>query len=270
MGLLAWQALYHQRHLPFLAITASFVLAPHIESVFRQMMQHLATRTAVHSEPTSVNRGSVAGLLVACLAVMVLAVMQYPRQTKLHVDRGFYPVSAMQYMADHKLGGRVLVTFNWAQYALASFAHTDPESRIAIDGRFRTCYPQPVIDIYFDFILGESPQTGRYREEASGPFDPLKALDYESPDLVLLERERHPEATAAIRSTSDWCLLYQDSLAELWGRASRYSDFGAPHWMPEAARHLSDDVQEGSVAWPAYPVRRVATVDLASCAQETR
>ena len=80
-------------------------------------------------------------------------VLQYPRQAKLYVDRGFYPVSAMQYMADHKLSGRVLVTFNWAQYALASFAHTDPESRIAIDGRFRTCYPQPGIDMYFDIIL---------------------------------------------------------------------------------------------------------------------
>lgn len=258
MGLLTWQALSHHRHLPFLAIIASFVLAPHIESIIRQCTRHLAEHAPTKA-PSDAN-GSTAGLLIGCLVVLFLIVQQYPRQTRLHVDRGFYPVSAMQYMADHDLGGRVLVTFNWAQYALATFAETDPQSRIAIDGRFRTCYPQDVIDMYFDFILGESPPTGRYRDEASGPFDRLKALDYAAPDLVLLERQRHPEATAAIRSTSDWCLLYQDSLAELWGRSSRYDDPSSSGWLPPSARDISDRLQDGSVAWPAYPSRQPATL----------
>ena len=169
-------------------------------------------------------------------------------------------MSALQYMADHRLGGRVLVTFNWAQYALASFAHNDPQSRIAIDGRFRTCYPQPVIDMYFDFILGESPDSGRYREAASGPFDPRKALAWKSPDLVLLERQRHPQATQTMRSTDDWCLLYQDGLAELWGRSSRFDDHTSPDWMPTSQRHISDDTQTGSVDWPAFPQRSPAAV----------
>lgn len=260
MGLLAWQALSHQRHLPFLAITAAFVLVPHVESVIRRMLTQMAQQAAERSHVPDHRRGSVAALAVACVTVIVLTCLQYPRQATLHVDRGFYPVSALQYMSSHQLGGRVLVTFNWAQYALASFACTDPESRIAIDGRFRTCYPQPVIDMYFDFILGESPETGRYREAASGPFDPHRALKYASPNLVLLERQRHPEATQTIRSTPDWCLLYQDSLAELWGRAEMYDDESSPDWIPESQRHLSNDPQSGSVAWPAFPVKRVATV----------
>ncbi len=257
MGLLAWQALSHHRHLPFLAITSSFVLASHIESVVRQFMKYPAQRTSTRSTMPPGPSCNAVGLTAGCVTVALITTLQFPRQAKLHVDRSFYPVAAMQYMADHQLSGRTLVTFNWAQYALAVFANTDPGSRIAVDGRFRTCYPQPIIDMYFDFILGESPVTGRYREAASGPFDPMRALEYRSPDLVLLDRTRHPKATAVIRSASDWCLLYQDSLAELWGRTSRFGDPSSPNWLPESSRHISDDLQDGSVAWPAYPVRRI-------------
>jgi hypothetical protein len=260
LGLLAWQALSHHRHLPFLAIASSYVLAPHLASLANQLFDSITTRSSVRSETMRRPTG-VGSLLFAGAVMAMLTVCQYPRQTKLHVDRSFYPVSAMQYMTDHDLGGRVLVTFNWAQYALATFSHVDPESRIAIDGRFRTCYPQAVIDMYFDFILGESPASGRYREPESGPFDPLRALHYESPDLVLLERQRHPEATRTIRLTDEWTMLYQDSLAELWGRASIYDDPESSDWLPTASRHISDDSQEGSVAWPAYPVRRTVALE---------
>ena len=100
----------------------------------------------------------------------------------------------------------------------------------------------------FDFTLGDSPSTGRYREPASGPIDPMRALEYESPELVLLERNPHLEATAAIRSAADWCLLYQDSLAELWGRARRFSNPDSTNRLPESSRLVSNEPQESSVA----------------------
>ncbi len=237
------------------------MLIPHIESLIRQMLQHLAQRASAASEAVPRRKGSVTALVAACAAVTLLTWLQYPRQATLQVDRGFYPVSALQYMADHRLGGRVLVTFNWAQYALASFAHDDPDSRIAIDGRFRTCYPQDVIDMYFDFILGESPAAGRYREAASGPFDPTRALEYQSPQLVLLERHRHPQATRVMRSATGWSLLYRDSLAELWGRSDVYDRIDSPQRIPESQRHVSDDIQAGTTAWPAFPVRMTSRHD---------
>jgi len=263
LSLLAWQSLSHHRHLPFLAIASSYVLAPHLASIVNQMVRGITARSFSASDAIPQQAG-VGSLLFAGAVVVTFATMQYPSQSKLHVDRSFYPVSAMQYMTDHDLGGRVLVTFNWAQYALATFGHVASESRIAIDGRFRTCYPQPVIDMYFDFILGESPPSGRYREPQSGPFDPVRALEYESPDLVLLERKRHPEATRVIRATGDWTLLYQDSLAELWGRSSTYDNRESSRWLPPAERHISDDIQVGSVSWPAFPVRSRVQTSLVS------
>ncbi len=250
LGLLAWQTISHQRHLPFLAIAASFVLAPHVESIVRQVTEQLRLLTSPGS--TWLRRNS---LFPAIILTGLLSALLYPRQAVLSVDRSFYPVSALQFMADRQLEGRVLVTFNWAQYALAAFAEMSPESRIAIDGRFRTCYPRPVIDMYFDLFLGESPPQGRCRDTASGPFDPFRALDYQSPDLVLLERHRHPQAARTIRQAPGWTLLYQDSLAELWGRSDRYDHPDSPDRIPVTERKIGNTPQIGSAVWPAFPVR---------------
>src|SRR5207245_503426 len=74
---------------------------------------------------------------------------------------------ALQYMADRHLGGKLIVHFDWAQYALAALA---PETTVAFDGRLRTCYPQEVADLYFDFLIGNQPAC-RWRSPTSPPFD---------------------------------------------------------------------------------------------------
>lgn len=252
MALLTWQAVKHHRHLPFVAMMGSFVLAPHIQSVVRQMFASFQERVAQKQGRTPAQRAAVGGL-VAIVLLLTLTVVQYPRQATLHVDRDYYPVSAMQFMADHQLEGRVFVTFNWAQYALAVFSETSPSSRIAFDGRFRTCYPQPIIDMYFDFILGDLPLHVRYREDSSGPFDPRRCLNYRNPDLVLFERKRKNCIDTMESASAEWCLLYQDSLAQLWGRRSIYDHPSSPDYLPAASRHISDDVQVDTVPWPAFP-----------------
>ena len=81
----------------------------------------------------------------------------------------------------------------------------------------------------------------------------FRALEFANPDLVLLERERHPQATETMRAADGWTLLYQDGLAELWGRSSRYNDPQSADWLPPSSRHISDDVQHGALPWPAFP-----------------
>ncbi|MEZ6060695.1 MAG: hypothetical protein R3C19_10055 [Planctomycetaceae bacterium] len=255
MGLLTWQAMKHHRHLPFVALIAAYLLAPHIESLVKQAFAWFAERTAARSPSSRPARKQpgLAGLVVAVIAIAGLSAAQFPRQATLNVDRGYYPVAAMQYMHQHRLGGKVLVTFNWAQYVLAVFSETSPDSRIAFDGRFRTCYPQSIIDMYFDFLLGDVPSDKRFRSADSGPFDATKALEYKSPDLVLIERGRRAAADVMRTVTDDWCLLYQDSLAELWGRRSVFDDATSPKYLAPAFRHTGDEPQVGSVPWPAIP-----------------
>jgi hypothetical protein len=177
------------------------------------------------------------------------------RLSDLPVLRSQYPVDAIQYMVDHRLGGKVVVAFNWAQYALAAMA---PDVTVGFDGRFDTCYPQEAIDVHFDFLLGDV--TGpRERRPDAGPIDGARALDYHQPDMVLLER-RYEHCVkvmhaAAAQENSDWSLLYSDAVAELWGRRSRYDDPASPHFLPPAARRFNVPLLEAEFQWPAMPDR---------------
>ena len=113
-------------------------------------------------------------LLISLSLVKLLPTLQ-----EVPVERGEYPVSAMQYLHDQQLHGRTLVTFNWAQYAIGCFAADDGplrESRVAVDGRFETCFPREITDICFDFWLGTDDPGDRYRSPYAPPFSPSLVL----------------------------------------------------------------------------------------------
>jgi hypothetical protein len=48
-------------------------------------------------------------------------------------------------------------------------------------------------------------------------------------------------------------LLYQDSLAQLWGRAERYDDPKSAYYLEPRHREVGEFVQQGFVYWPAIP-----------------
>ena len=205
-------------------------------------------------------------LLTAIVAFNVIRLA--PRMADVPVDRSEYPVAAMQFLHDRELHGKVLVTFNWAQYAIGCFAaeqNTEPRSSVAVDGRFETCYPREITDICFDFWLGPPDPHQRYRSPRTPPFDPARALEFQEPDLVLLSREQRPSVRVIQDHAEEWVLLYQDSLAQLWGHRARYDDEANPDFLAELLRHVSNDVQHGSVTWPALPVHRPTSSRMAAC-----
>jgi len=58
-------------------------------------------------------------------------------------------------------------------------------------------------------------------------------------------------------------LLYQDALAQVWGRRTIYDDPAGRDYLPPAARRISDEPQFGCVPYPALPARRAPSVLLA-------
>jgi hypothetical protein len=170
------------------------------------------------------------------------------------VEKREYPVSAVQFMADEGVHGKLVVTFNWAQYVLAAMA---PQSTVAFDGRYDTCYPPDVVDAHFDFELGSDP-TRRWRNPASAAFDPTRILELDAPDLVLIQRTQRP-AVAAMEGRPDWTLLYQDAIAQLWGRRTQYDEPSSAHYLPNARRVIGDAPQTGTVAWPGFPPSATAS-----------
>src|SRR5207302_7524879 len=116
------------------------------------------------------------GLLLAiCASSGQLAT----RLTTLKVERNNYPVAAFDYIARRGLTGKMVCTFNWAQYALAAFGPRQPGEPgilIQVDGRCRTSYSQAMLDAHFDFLMGKFDINQRYRDDRSGPLDPERVL----------------------------------------------------------------------------------------------
>jgi len=245
LAVTAWQSFLHARHPPFLGILAGFWLPFHLEGLRGRLKKATPARTgAPPPSPRAVRVLLGATWAMALVLLVTLAV----QSRTLWVNRSRSPVDALQYMADRHLAGKLVVHFDWAQYALAALA---PETTVAFDGRLRTCYPQEVADLYFDFLLGNLPAF-RWRSPTSPPFDDTAILRLGDPDLVLLSRHFKHGVKVMVRR-SGWVLLYQDGIAQLWGRPERYGDPASPDYVPPAVRTIGDQKPRGYVRWPAFP-----------------
>lgn len=265
LAIFAWQTVEHTRHICFFALAAGFWMPLQVESAYQWF--RLRRNPGDTNNPKTVAFGG--HLLDYCLiaALVLVAGKLALRLDGLKVNKEEYPVEAFQFMADHNLTGRMVVNFNWAQYALAAFGNHG--GTMQFDGRLDTCYPSDVVAAHFDFIIGKMPDA-RYREPDAPDFDDTRALEEGNPQLVVIQRGSHSEQVMLQRA--DWTLLYQDDLAQVWGRADKYAQPESPEFLPPADRVITDQPQAGFVSWPALPRIRnfhseAAELDMASLAK---
>jgi hypothetical protein len=265
MAVTAWQSIEHFRHVPFFAVLAAFWIPGHVDSALQRLRNLLGASTRVSPLPGSklaLVGSAIAGIVLVCLLAFQMRMIQ--------VKSDFYPVAAFQFLEDRGLDGRMVVNFRWAQYALATFCAPDDEpmkSRISFDGRFRTCYPQTVLDMHFDFWLGDGTPAQRYRSPQSPPVDPTAVLQFNEPEIIIISREMPLPVRVMQSQTDRWCLLYQDALSQVWGQRSRFDDPTHADFFPKELREISDAQQLGAVSWPAFPTPRAETKRQSSIAQ---
>ena len=246
LGLTGWQAVAHQRHVPFAALAACCWLPLHWQSLWERFQSD-----------EEVNFVPARWLQVALLGVNVLLLgLLCSRLSYLRVDKSHYPVAAVEFMSGRQLTGRLVVTYNWAQYAIAALGTSDNVAdakgvQVSFDGRFRTSYPQSIVDEHFDFVLGTN--AGTLRQRSTDRADVTQTLRTGTPDLVLISRLQLPAVKVMQLQTAEWVLLYQDSLAQLWGRKSKYDDPHSPDYIAADRRALKAKLQTGFTAWPALP-----------------
>lgn len=264
LGITLWQSLEHLRHVPFFAILFGFWIPVHVESMFQRL--RFSREDAEFGENMSPVMRRVMALGI-CLAFGLLIGRLYARLSDLRVDKSKYPVAAMQFIADHDMSGRMVVTYNWAQYAIAAFGPRSDEEkgiRVAFDGRFRTCYPQEIVDMNFDFVLGDGGPDRRHRSPESPPADGGRVLKFKNPDLVLISRGQPHSQQVMNEHLNTWVRLYQDKVAQVWGARKKYDDPTSPDFVRPIDRIIGDQEQEGFVTWPALPVRGRNASQLAS------
>jgi hypothetical protein len=248
-----WQSLEHRRHIPFFAIAFGFWMVPHVDSVLRRLGIVKDESPSASPAPPAW-KWAFAGTIG--LAFTIAGVQLGFRLSDMPVQKNEYPVAAFQYISDRNLQGRMVCTFNWAQYAIAAFGQKSAEEGGMLfhaDGRFRTCYPQELIDMHFDFALADLEP--RYRSHNSPPLEGHRILEYGSPNLVLVSRGQPSSVNIMFRNLDRWTLLYQDKVAQVWGRTDQYGDPASPDYIPESLRTVTNDEQTGSVTWPALPKR---------------
>ncbi len=248
LGLTLWQSVSHFRHVPFFAILCGFWLGPHLQSA----MSRLSTVSG-QREISRRGRLAVQTLLLVCMLGIGTALL--PRLSDLQVRRDQFPVDAIDFMRQHQLNGRLVVTYDWAQYSIAALCSdryaTGHRSQVAFDGRFRTCYPQHIVDLHFDFMYGHATSVRRFRSPDSPPCDPGRILRYRQPELVLLRRFGERTEQHMLQHQDRWLLLYQDGIAQVWGLRSLFDDRRNANYLPPEQRMVHDQIATDSISWPA-------------------
>jgi hypothetical protein len=245
LALAGFQAFLHRRHTPLFAILAAYWIPEHLEDCLARVRQRL-TRQSLLVAP---DVGSLRMYWFAYISVAVLFSGLTAFQLRsLRVERATFPVSAFEFIEKNQLAGRMVTEFNWGQYCLYAFW---PRILVSVDGRFDTSYSRPALDVNLDFMMGDSTRW-RNRSPETGPFQADRVLDLRAPNLALVDRQR-AGCVSVISQRADWTLLYQDALAQVWGRRSVYDDPASPAYLAPHVRSISDEAQMGWAAYPALP-----------------
>jgi hypothetical protein len=184
-------AFYANRNVALAVIALTIPLARHLGLV---LQRH---GFAGHGhDPAPAGPNPIFVMLAA--AIFALAGGEFSNQLKTWEP---VPSGAVAFMNKHGLRGNILNNIDWGEYLIW---HGYPQSRVFIDGRYELVYPDSLIREYLGFHFGVP----------GGE----KVLDGYPNDFVLIK-----PGTGAYRlvaADSRWRLIYRDSVAALFGKAS--------------------------------------------------
>ncbi|MFQ5716395.1 MAG: hypothetical protein ACE5GQ_04775 [Nitrospinales bacterium] len=142
------------------------------------------------------------GLVASCLLLFSVFEFAYAlnlyrtHNFKIFVEPTVYPVYAVQFMRANKINGNILTPFDWGEYLIWKL----PASKVSIDGRFRTVYPETIIHKSWEFSRG-------------GKGWRAMADDY--PTEIILVRKSDPVRNA-LKRAGDWVQIYEDPISMLY------------------------------------------------------
>jgi len=138
-----------------------------------------------------VGGGALHGIL---LAVVILLAFSVPMRVGLPAK---FPMGAVAFIKENRLGGNLLTQFNWGSYAIWELF---PLCRVSIDGRYEEVYPDSTYEDIERFTNGEE-----------GWEDALKKY----PNDLILIRKNSP-VFLKLRDRHEWRIVYQDDISALY------------------------------------------------------
>lgn len=247
LGLVAYQAIFHVRHVALLSI-AVMVLLPDalsesLSRLFSQCFEHFS------GPPARARRWAaalaIAGLFVGLHIHETRQMLDYQIRpweigVECHRDTPGVPVRAISVLEASGLQGNLVTSYGWGQYVLW---HLHPHVKVAFDGRYRTVYPPALEREFLDFQRLDAASASR-----------VPILDNYATQIALLPQSYG--ATEYLRTRQDWILVYGDDQAALYVR-----DLPQFATFIERARRLSPQVTRWQVfpAGPIVPTFQVVT-----------
>lgn len=183
------------RNLPIAVIATVTPLARHLTLALEARRIKLGL-----PEPATRNSSRRANQAVVTAIAIALAVKTGLFSPRLAAGKP-YPVGAVRFMKRHDLNGNILANFGWGEYLIW---HLAPQSKVFIDGRYDTVFPQKVID---DFLRFHFALRGRHKVLVAYPTDFVLI----APDIP---------ASKMMKTEPGWKLVYSDGEAELYARAN--------------------------------------------------
>jgi hypothetical protein len=141
-------AFMHQRHTPVFAIVA----APYLVENFSIMVQRRGFFGKIRTFSSYVVLSLFLCILVG-YQVFFTGYKYKKTQGNIIVDPAKYPVGAVRFLKENGVKGDLLLPFDWGEYAIWKLY---PDCRVSIDGRFRTVYPEKVLDDHFRAAVDET------------------------------------------------------------------------------------------------------------------
>ena len=117
-------------------------------------------------------------------------------QFKILVEPQVYPSYLIQFMKENEFKGNILVPFDWGEYLIWKL----PDSNISIDGRFRTAYPETIINWNQKVYSIKNPDT--------------KLLNQYQTDFIVTRKKVTPNNYLA--NNEEWIKIYEDLIASLF------------------------------------------------------
>jgi len=194
-------ALLMRRNIPLFALVSAFAFAPAVDRNIGPALD-----SAIRQIPAFLKAAVLIALLSASLTVTLYRQRHNPLQ--IEVDQNLFPTGTMQFMKDNSLHGNLLVFFDWAEYCIWEL---HPETKVFLDGRYRSAYSSETIDVFFDFIYSQ-PGGGR------------ALTDY--PTSMVLVHLDNP-AFIDMQAMSDWTLVCRDNISGLFLKDKSYPEVTA-------------------------------------------
>lgn len=133
----------HQRHTPFFGI----IIAPYLAEGLSTLKSDIKSRMP-RLNLTQISQNTLAvflGLLV--IYQVYYGISKYVLTNgRIIVNPQIYPESAVKFLKQNTIKGNLLLPMEWGEYAIWKLY---PDCKVSIDGRFRTVYPESVIQDHF-------------------------------------------------------------------------------------------------------------------------